>query len=68
MTFRADAIDWNTCVMLVISDASHAQETEGLEEHRSQGGRLIALGSPEAVGGDAGRLPVLRFTLPLIHI
>jgi hypothetical protein len=66
LTFRADAIDWNTCVMLVISDASHAQETEGREEHRSQGGRVIALGSPEAIEGGECRLHVLSFTSKIL--
>ena len=65
LTFRSGVLDWDNLVMGVITDASFANETEVVavpgqeqqeavtESHRSQGGKLLTLMSPDILTGES---------------
>ena len=60
-------VDWHNCVVLAVSDASHAGSSEYLgdwgevEPFRSQGGLLVFLASPEAVDKEEFSLVLIAF-------
>ena len=54
--FKSGILDWDNMVLGCVSDASHGNETEHVggkaEPHRSQGGRLQILATPEPESGE----------------
>ena len=63
--FKSGILDWDNMVAGCVSDASHGNETEHVdgkaEPHRSQGGRLQILATPELESGDDVHLHVIGF-------
>ena len=51
LTYRAGAIDWETFIVITITDASFANEVKIVNDlvlpRRSQGGRLTVIASPD---------------------
>ena len=66
LTFKP-GLDWYDSVMCVIGDSSFGNETEWIdawqefEPHRSQGGKILALGDQQLANVQPGMLHVLSF-------
>jgi hypothetical protein len=72
ITFKASVLDWDTCVLCTINDASHANELEYIkaienyEPFRSQSGRLLALVSPEVLEGKESTVHLISHNSTLV--
>lgn len=78
LTFRTGILSWSLqgpMISCVISDASHANENEDMaingkvyrEGHRSQGGRLICLGTDSLRNKDEGGIHVISFSSTIVR-
>ena len=69
LTFRANVLDWDNLISCVITDASHANESQvmkvkgedSVEPYRSQGARLNALGTPSLISSDEGHMHLISY-------
>lgn len=78
LTFRTGILSWSLqdpMISCVISDASHANESEDMtingkvyrEPHRSQGGRLICLGTDTLRDKDEGGIHIISFSSTIVR-
>ena len=79
LTFRSGVLSWDfsldAMITCVITDASHANESEDMivngkvskEPHRSQGGKIIALGTSSLSTSEEGGIHVIAFSSTVVR-
>ena len=79
LTFRSGVLSWDfsldAMITCVITDASHANESEDMivngkvskEPHRSQGGKIIALGTSSLSNSEEGGIHVIAFSSTVVR-
>ena len=79
LKFRSGILSWDMendpMISCIITDASHANESEDLivngktskEGHRSQGGKMICLGTNSLVDGDEGGIHIISFSSTIVR-
>ena len=75
LTFKSGTVKWGEMISLVITDASHANESEemivagkkSLEPHRSQGARMVFLASKEIWDGDSGHIHPISYSSTIVR-
>ena len=70
-TFKSDAIDWKTCVIVTVSDASWSNEEEKtkkeLKKYKSQRARMIILANPDFLEKKGAAFHVLSWQSTIIR-
>ena len=62
ITFKSDAIDWKTCVIITVSDASWSNEEEKTKEfkkHKRQRAKMTILANPDFLEKEGSAFHVL---------
>ena len=72
LTFKP-GLDWYKSIMCVIGDSSFGNETEWIDDwqeqeaHRSQGGKILALGDPSLANVEPGMIHGLSYGSPIVR-
>ena len=71
ITFKSDAIDWKTCVIVTVSDTSWSNEEEKtkkeLKKYKSQRARMAILANPDFLEKEGSTFHVLSWQSTIIR-
>ena len=75
LTFKSNVLDWGKLMCRVVTDASHANESEemivngavSIEAHRSQGAKMICLASQELWNGNKGHFHPIAWSSNVVR-
>ena len=69
--FKSDAIDWKTCIIVAVSDASWSNEEEKtkkeLKKYKSQRARMTSLANPDFLEKEGSAFHVLSWQSTIIR-